>query len=291
MALVVSVKSQRNLSGDSSRARGERTASIPYTISCNEPPASQFELEEAAFTAGLPAVGNELPGDPSRIVNKVTFTAGGTHLEWSAKVEYAPAEATQWDENPLLRPDTVSFSGTKEQEAVFLTADDEQAPIVTSAGEVFSTLPQRTTGAFKMVIEGNRETFDAALFASYLKPNAVNLDAFTVRGITVGEGLGKMVSIDAGPQQENGFNFYRIKWEVELAPTWDLLIEDRGFVELFEDELFPIVTGNPPDLVKKPWPLDGAGNAQANADDAPAILEFPVQPSLPFSVFNWSAGA
>lgn len=287
---------RRRGGGQSARELKARSATRTFqvTYDADSPPDSLVAVETED---DIPELRSELPGDETRKANKITVKPrGDTGLVFDVEVSYAVPEGEddQNEEDPLDRPDTVTFEASSETEDVFWTEEEEPQPIVTSAGEPFGDLAQRTTGACKLVIEGNRAagSINAATIASYLRPNAVNSAAFSVRGLRVGEGEAKFVGFSASEQREGDFDpFLRCRWEIALAPDWDLYLDDRGFCEADPanaGKLKEIVKGTPPTQVDKPWPLDGEGAALPNASDLPAELAFPLYPRKPFSVFGWT---
>lgn len=299
----IKVARQDQLS-ESSTDGPEKTATLVYIAISDRPttPVAAETARQATRTGSsvsaarrIPLRGSEHPDDPSRKATKIDAKPDpdSPRTVFTVTIEYSSNvfEEQEEEPDPLARPDTVNLECSSEKETYFMDEGEEPIPIVTSAGEPFETLQERDTGKFKLVIEGNRATVDPLLIAAYLKPNAVCSAPFTVRGFAVGAGEGKMTIITATPQVENGVTYQRVRWEVELAESWDLSIEDRGLCEADPanpGKLRPIMKGTPPVPVDKAWPLDGNGAALPNATDAPAILTFYSYPWKPFNVWGWT---
>jgi hypothetical protein len=250
-------------------------------------------------------VGSTLPGEtlvlgqfPRTLKNydiKPHDAKAGCEFIYTATYEQSNA-----DPNPLSRKDLISFEGSRETEEYFMdegdgTAEDPK-PVVNSAYDVFEKNPERTTGAFRLIVTGNRTlaSVDLAQIAQYLRPSAVNSSSIVVRGKTIGAGEAKLVAVTmSDPQFENGTEYVQLKWEMECASDWDDHLEDRGFneLDLFGTGQIEIWRGKPPQAVKKPWPLDGSGNALETAGDAPEVLVFHPYPKKDFSVFGWTTSA
>lgn len=294
------VKKQTHLcSSGQSKSDNEVTKTATDVYVCVSDTATTPAAAEAAV--GI-ALGAPYSGDGSRVCKGIeakpdenspskVFNVTVTYETLSDDEE----EDEEEEENPLARPDEVSFEASSTTEPIF---EDESQPdkksIVNSAGEPFDKFFERTTGEIELTITGNRSSFNAAQAAQYTKPSAVNSDAFTVRGISVGAGEGKMVGISATLETENDVTFWKVTWRIALAPNWDLVVEDRGYNELSTDAgakkgLKPIVRGTPATQVDKPFPLDGAGKSKANSTDKPEILTFKPYPKKSFGVFSWTA--
>lgn len=275
----------------------ERTATEVYiAISDTQTTAVAAETASAGGVS-IPRDRDPHPDDPTRRVKSIGATPDpeGDRKVFIVEVQYSSrldGDLGPQDPDPLARPDTIDFDASSELKKFFLSEDAPPKPIVTSAGEMFAEFQERGAGVIRLVIEGNRRTVDAELIADYLYPaTATNSAVFTVRGLTVNVGKARLLSFVATEQTENATTYLRCRWELGIAPTWDLEIDDRGYHE--KDPSKPgkfreIVKGTPPVKVDKPWPLDGKGKALANATDAPAILTFKRYPRKTFGVFGWT---
>ena len=253
---------------------------------------------DAAYAAGLFKVGDPLStGDTTRFCTKVTIKAiAGDRRGLYAEAEFGP---NQFQANPLLRKDRVSLEVAGETQDWFIDAKTNK-PVVNSAGEIFDKLPPRTTGGVKLIIEGNRSTLPASAMVGLSRPHCTNSNAVTVRGLSIGADTAKLTGCSGSPQTENGVDFYTVRWELTLAETWDVKLDDRGFNEKSTasggtggsggsggaSKLKPIVVAGV--QTQLPYPLDGSGAKKANPSDVPASLTFSPYKSQSFS-FGWSA--
>jgi hypothetical protein len=295
--MAVSIKETTKRSGgESSRTTSERSGKRTFRVvySADTPPATLVAVETAEDEendTAIPTLRSGMPGDAARIAKKISVkpAGDGSGLVFDVEVSYERPSRGDEIENPLARPDEVSFDGSSEKTPFFLTEEEEPVPVVTSAGEPFEELQDRDTGIFKLVIEGNRASFHAGLYASYLYPaTATNTGEVVIRGIIIGAGQGRLLAMSGSPQEENGVSFWRIRWEVAVAETWELEIEDRGFHENVDGKLKEIVKGTPPVKPDHGWPLDGNGSAMENAEDVPETLTFVRYPKKDFGAFNWT---
>jgi hypothetical protein len=142
---------------------GKRTYQVEYEATT--PPANLVAVETASGTGGtIPARRSALPGDATRICKRVSVKPrrGTAKLVYDVECSYEKFTPGEEIEDPLARPDTVSFEGSSEYEPIFVSEDEPALLIATSAGEPFDPLPERGTGTFKIVIEGNRASLDLA---------------------------------------------------------------------------------------------------------------------------------
>ena len=260
------------------------TAKRTWNIQCSRQP-TPFEIDLAYLAIGVTVNAPYTSGD-SRYCQKVTIRA----IQGDLTGLYAEAEygANQVEQNPLLRKDTVSLEVNGETESWFKDKDDKVT--VTSAGELFDKIPPRTTGSVRLVIEGNRSTLPAAAMIDLSRPSHVNPSSITVRGLTIGNGQGKLIGCSGSEQTENDVSFYRVKWTLDLAPNWEVKIDDRGFLYKDGSNVKPILVGEPPAPTTKPYPLDGSGGKKSSPGDAPASITFKPYPDGTFS-FGWTAAA
>ena len=266
------------------------TAKRTWTIQCSRQPNTITEIDLAYASLGV-AIGDAYKTDDSRYCQKVTVRAvAGDLTGLYGEAEYGPNQLVQ---NPLMRKDTISLEVGGETESWFKDRDDKIT--VTSAGELFDKIPPRTTGGVKLVIEGNRATLPAEAMIDLSRPSHVNAGSITVRGLTLSAGQAKLVNCTGSEQTENDVTFYRVKWTLELAPNWDMKFDDRGFYEKTTNSdgdpvLKPILTGEPPEQTKKPWPLNGSGTAYTDPSSVPASITLKPYPTGTFS-FSWTSAA
>lgn len=243
----------------------------------------------AALTAddGTTAVPDYYAAHPvktaTRLTNKDAAPVNGKEdVLFDVTCEYTQPEFTDaGDDDPLQRPDEVSWGGSEQTEAYFRDVNDKI--VATSAGEAFAEFLERDGGVLTVEVTRNVSTGDPGNDESYNR--TVNSGTVTIAGTIFGAGTLKMKPVRAVKHHENGVTFYRKTYTMEAKREgWKDLIEDRGLNETDgSGNLTPIKDANgfP---VKQPWPLDGAGAAKANATDTPETIEFE-----PYEEKDWSA--
>jgi hypothetical protein len=118
--------------------------------------------------------------------------------------------------------------------------------------------------------------------------DAVNSDAFTVRGVTYAVGTGKVQSVSlSDAQKRNGIDFYTLEVLIHLQRNgWILKTLDAGFREVdYSGDLINILNPGDGERVSAPVPLNGAGAALANPSPTNNVLRSDVvYNTAPFSV-------
>jgi hypothetical protein len=262
-----------------------------FYVRFNERPANFAEVLAAT---GLPVEGDPYSDTDPRQCKTRNVSSLGTTTDFYVTADYEPAEQGELDPNPLARKDEISGDFGSESETYFKDHSSTPKFVLNSAGECFESFPERTTGAFGITITGNRASFSPSLYASYLRPNAVNSDSVTVRGIPIGVGEAKLTGISFSRQTEGAYSFWQVKWSLALAPSWDQEINDRGYNQKVGTRLEPITVlvgaapNQVPERVTKPHPLYGSGAKKTNPYDDPAVLTFKPYPARAFGVFNWT---
>ncbi len=289
------VKLQGHLS-ESSNQSGERTARLVFIAVSNTPTDASAAETANDGTTVIPLRGSSYPGEVTRLAKSIQVKPDpeAPSTVFVVTVDYSSAvNSNQQAADPLARPDVVSFDSSTEKTKFFLSEDATPKPIVNSAGEPFEEFQECDTGVFKLVIEGNRASINAATYATYLYPKtATNNASITVRGLALAIGTARIVNISATPTTENNVEFLRVRWELHVASTHDLNIQDRGFQEKGASlGIFKTIVTSPtdPKPVDTPWPLDGSGVKKALSTDAPAVLTFKRYPQKNFGYFGWTA--
>ena len=239
-------------------------------------------LDADAALAAMPVQKNDAfkPGD-NRYCVKLTIKALAGELDGLyAEAEYARNVLAV---NPLLRKDRISLEIASESQDWFIDADGK--PLVNSAHDVFEKVPPRTTGGVKLVIEGNRAALPAVAMVALSKPHRINEAAFVVRGLTIPAGCAKLVGCSGSEQEENGTTFFLVRWDLALAETWDVTLEDRGlhFLDAGGEQTPFMDAGGP---AQQGQPLDGSGNRATTA----ATLTFKPYTKTTFE-FGWTETA
>lgn len=293
---IIDIKKASLTRGSAKDGEDSRSVTDVFIVLFDAKPDDFDHVLSLFKTASGLSIGDPFkPGD-TRLLKTITPATIESVTDYVIECEYEEPDddAGAQDENPLLRPDEVSITGSSSQKPYFKDESDEPELVTTSAGEPFETLPQRYVGTFELVIAGNRATLDPSTWASYLYPKcAINTSAFNVRGVPIGAGQGLMKSMRATPIRENGTTYYRMEWTIAVAETWDDEIEDRGYFQLTDDQsgVVAITAANGVDKISRPWPLDGTGYAEAEPSATPAYFTFKPYPKKDFGVFSFTAAA
>jgi hypothetical protein len=291
---IVEVKLQESTaSAELSSGRAVEAANDTYLVrvdAITDPVA----VRNSTFP-GLPKVGSEHPSDSSMSATKISVDRDDdSHYVYYYKVTYssdngATSAGGSTIENPLNRPNRITWSGEESTEYYFRDRDDE--PVVTSAGELFETMPERDRSDPVVTIVSNQATFDATKAIEYV--NAVNSVAFSFSDgkstWTVGTGVAKMGTIVASElKSENGVEYYEVTYPIKLRDDgWRDFIEDRGYKFLDANGKQQDILDGTQKKVTTPYPLDGSGGKKENATDTPASREFKPYNELPFSGLGW----
>lgn len=201
---------------------------------------------------------------------------------WTITAEYSSAIEMNVDPTQdamQIRVYTEQF----QKPAVF---DKNGNKIVNSAGDPFDPPLMMDDSRRVISLVRNVPTYPSWVL-SY--QDAVNSDAFTVRGITYSVGVGKVQSVSISDGQiRNGIPFFTVEVLIHLQKNgWILQPLDVGFRELDYAGTSLINILNPGDNERPsaPVPLDGSGRALANPSTTNnVLLDFTVYDTLPFSV-------
>jgi len=300
MALLISFKDLTLIRGSADyQSGGESTngnkVSKIYRLVYDSRLIGADDLDTVAYDPLLPADGDPLkPGDPRKAGERNVTALDETGCEFLVTITFSVPQTdfSVFEPNPLNRPDQIRGGGQRYTEPYFKDYSDPPTTVTTSAGEPFQTQLMRGTSGYGLTITGNRADNPIAEWAEYLRPHSSNDAPFTIRGILIPKGVGKLVDITFERVIENQFAFWQFTWSLECAKDWIDRVPDRGFYELDDDfELNPIRTGKTQEPVTEPWPLNGDGVALDSMDAEPAELEFVPCPPRDFSVFGWTAAA
>lgn len=199
--------------------------------------------------------------------------------EWEVKVDFGFPYVVP----PLSQATAYDWDYAEASEDYFIdhTGDNGGAanlPVVASNGQPFDSIPQREKNNGTVTISKNvATTFTIGAFAS--DAQYINSDSITIDGLTMAPYTAKL----SGMTLSNGLNYaagqqYRVAKMVIKHKTigWNDVFADMGYYEWVTASTpssglkpIPDQNGNP---VLKPWPLDGNGNAAANANTVPALI-------------------
>lgn len=181
------------------------------------------------------------------------------------------------EENPLARPAVVNYSFETVNEAFYQQVEvdgtfDTDVPVVNSAKEPFVPPFARERGRLVITIEKNEALFNKTQAAQYMYTTNENAwFGFAAKTCLI-------TDIKGDPKNEQGLNFYRLRYVVKHEPaTWYLRVLDQGkrriatlagggttYVAIIDS------FGRPP---QNPVLLDGAGGVLASGAD-PVFREF-----------------
>ncbi len=288
---VVSVKEKATGRRSEIGEAGRRTEVRSFIVICNDAadgPATAVTADDGV--AQIPTWGDPHPVATACLVsNIVADPVAETDLHFDVTVTYTTptGASTPEEEDPLDRPDEVSWGGTEETEPYWRDTQETidwpmGRPMTTSAGEAFAQFLERDTGKLVLTITGNRSTGNPALDEEYSR--TVNSNEVEIEGVTFDAGMLYMKPIQGQKVIEGDHTYYRKTWTIVAnRDGWKQYVEDRGFYEEAPGGKLKLILDKDGVPVKTPWPLDGDGAAEPNATDAAASLEF-----VPYKEKSWS---
>lgn len=199
-------------------------------------------------------------------------------LLWQVDVKYSSAtdiQQRQVAENPLDRPPVYSWDNTTYQKVAF--KDKDGNPVVNSAGERFSPLPEMDDCRPVLRVERNEASFNEARAIDY--QDAVNTDMF--RGFDPGQA--KVAKITGSTAFENSVHYWKVTYEIHFRREgWTLEVLDEGtyYLEGDEKQVFLDARGQ----VMQTGLLDGNGGKEAPGGYT--FLDFEVYKERPFNVMG-----
>lgn len=208
---------------------------------------------------------------------------------WTVTAEYSSER--ELNEDPTQDAMQIRvYSEQFQKPAVF---DKNGDKIVNSAGDPFDP-PLMMDDSRRVISLVRNVAAYPAWVLSYA--DAVNSDAFTVRGITYAVGVGKVQSVSiSDTQQRNGYPFYSVEVLIHLQKNgWILRPLDVGFRELSNASgsdsgggqvLINILNPGDGERPSAPVPLDGEGHQQENPSTTNnVLLSVTAYETLPFNV-------
>lgn len=196
-----------------------------------------------------------------------------SRLIWELDAEYTPFKGKQKDPNPLQREAKITFDvSLVEQPTLF---DWKDRPICNTAGEFIEGI----TAQIPIVdysITKNLPS-DPAWLLTHL--GGVNEEPISLRGLTWPKKTLLLAGVSAGEivtEDKIKYSEYKLKILADIR-TWEARVWNRGTVQLVKYEYteltgngskdrvryiqVPIKTGDPPEYVDEPVPLDENGKA------------------------------
>lgn len=216
----------------------------------------------------IPQWNDEHPNEPGFWLDFVK-PVHKSRLIWELEAEYTPFKGKQKDPNPLQREAEITFDvSLVEQPTLF---DWKNRPMCNTAGEFIEGIAAQIPLVDYSITKNLPN--DPAWLLTHL--GGVNEEEITLRGLRwpaktlllAGVSAGKIVTEDKIKYSE-----YKLKVLADIR-TWQARVWNRGTVELMEVEYtegnvkkkkliqVPIKTGDPPEYVDEPVPLDEKGKA------------------------------
>jgi hypothetical protein len=249
---------------------------------------------ELQFMRPVPAWNDSHPNEPGFYLDYINPIHKSQFI-WELECFYTPFPGGQQDPSPTARPAEIDYSTSLVEQAVL--QDINKRPIVTTAGEFITGVVQQIPIVEYSIVKNLAA--DPAWLQTHL--GAVNADPITLRGLTWKPKTVLLASASGGAfitEHRTRYTPTTIKLMAD-ARGWTQEVWNRGTVELrlVEREIrngddkpiikriwqqVPIETGDPPEPVSDPVPLDIYGQA---------ILDFlqqdrtrPIRPSALISL-------
>lgn len=217
----------------------------------------------------VPQWNDEHPNEPGFYLHFVK-PVHKSRLIWELEAEYTPFRGKQDDPNPLQRPAKITFDASLvEQPTLF---DWKGRPMCNTAGEFLEGIPAQIPIVDYSITKNLGA--DPAWLLTHL--GGVNEETITLRGLQWPPKTLLLAGVSAGEivtEDKVKYSEYKLKILADIR-TWLAQVWNRGTVELFELEVKQrdgskkkrliqkaIKTGDPPEYVDEPVPLDEFGRA------------------------------
>jgi len=217
---------------------------------------------------------------------RYTSLESNTPMLWKVEVGYSSErnyDPTDPDNDEVL----ITFNSEIYQEAV--VQDKNGNAIMNSANDPFDPPATIDNNQLIVTISSNHKAIPPWVLDYQ---NAVNAAAFTVSGLSIGQGNAKVNRITVGSRQVRGTeSYYSLSTEMHIKKTgWRLEPLDSGMQqkEIGADnqptgKLIPIYLADQ-EIATAPFPLDGNGLADYDSTPATAtFLDFQVHDELDFT--------
>lgn len=227
----------------------------------------------------LPIIGNTHPEDANAFCISLQVENTNPWAGWTVTANYSDERTI--DDTPT--DDAASISWGSEQFQKPAVFDLSGNLIVNSAGDPFDPPAMMDDSRRVVTVEKNLAVVPTWILDYQ---DAVNSDAFTVDGVSIGIGKAKMQNVTVSPRQRrNGTTFRTVTFTIHLQRDgWLLDILDAGFREKVSGGRRNIKNNGDGEAPTAPVPLDGSG--QPIDDPTPTncvFLQFAVYKTRPFS--------
>ena len=251
---------------------------------------------ETAYTVGshssLPTIGSQHPDDSNAYCRSLRVDNTDFWKGWTVTATYSD-ERTLSETDPSNDEIKVSWAAESYEEVILYDVVTNEA-ILNTANDPFSEPPTREATHLVATISANVTSVPTWIL-SY--QDAINSDAITIGGLSIGIGKAKMQNLSIGQSQlRNGVVFYPLSFQIKIKNDgWKFEPLSTGFsqlIPLYAEGFEGVVFEEKVDCVNKadqkpvsePALLDADGK-QIHSDD-PAdghFMEFDIYPSLAFS--------
>lgn len=252
-----------------------------------------------ASHAMCPRIGMPHPDNPTLWCVGVSVTNHAPWAGWKAVAEYSSER--EYNENPTLEPARISWTTEQYQEVAVVDTDDHL--ILNSAGDFFD--PPVMKDFSRRIAHITKNVSSVPIwFLDY--EDAVNSDAFTIGGMSVGVGKAKCQRTSISElQTRNGYTYYTVGLDIHFSKKgWARRVLDAGFRRRFMNDAY-FFNATLPEYLREyikmknrdgelewpstPVPLNGNGSQIEDPTPQNAVyLEFIVYDSLPFAVLPLS---
>ena len=215
--------------------------------------------------ASLPVIGNTHPEDANAYCVSIQVENTDPWAGWTVTANYSTEQ--ELNTNPTSDPAVITWSTEQFQRvAVF---DNDGDLILNSAGDPFDPPAMMDDSRRVVTVQKNLAVVPTWILDYQ---DAVNSDAFTVDGVSIGIGKAKMQNVSVGPvERRSSTTFRSVNFTIHLQRDgWALQPLDAGFREFVttdsvpEPELKNILNRGDQQPVAAPVPLDGNGKALDN---------------------------
>jgi hypothetical protein len=273
-------KDQRSASGDQSGPIYRRTYILEVDVRVSEAAAYAWVISPSG--GNLP-YGSDHPDDPARKLSSLNVEdEAADGKTWKVTAEWKTPGTGSLSEDPLSRAPEIEWSQDKETVTVFKDRSPTPKEVKNSAGDAFDDLPSKDQGVWSVRYVRNETVafYRGTVLPLLANDLVVNSSSFAIDGVTIPAKMGRLQIQSAPRMTEGSTTFYRVTYVLTVrkgfpgyeAEGWREYFLDRGYYALTGSGKKDPCIDEQGQIVEKPWPLDGSGGQQPNADSAAAVL-------------------
>ena len=258
--------------------KGIVTSSLVWRFKSNDPADTSYDVGSHGF---CPRIGTPHPEDANNWCVGLSITNPDPYAGWEVAASYSTEREVL--EDPLAEPAIIGPWDTENyQEPAVVNNADEL--ILNSAGDMFDPPVMKDFNRRGVSVSKNVASVPV-WFLDY--EDAVNSDVFSVGGLSVAVGCGKLSRTTISERKNrNGTDYYVVGMYIQLAKkSWTRKTLDAGFHQTVGGVRSVIMIGAAGDeLPVTPVPLDGAGGVLANPSPSTSYYRSDnIEDRLPFS--------